>query len=99
MDCPDGARAGATPQDLEDAQFIWRAMLQLDSDEEGDTDNPDRIPGFINEPFWSSVWETLSDQSEAAFRLMRRALPGFLDLVGQELQSIVDQVGHARGIR
>ena len=72
--------------------------MQLDSDEEAETDEPGRMPGFINEPYWSSVWETLNDQSEPAFRLMRRALPGFIHLLGQELQNIVDQVSHRRGI-
>ena len=94
----EGETAESEPQDIEDAQFIWRAMLQLDSDEEAETDEPGRMPGFINEPYWSSVWETLNDQSEPAFRLMRRALPGFIHLLGKELQNIVDQVSHRRGI-
>ena len=94
----EGETAESEPQDIEDAQFIWRAMLQLDSDEEAETDEPGRMPGFINEPYWSSVWETLNDQSEPAFRLMRQALPGFIHLLGQELQNIVDQVSHRRGI-
>ncbi|CAE7808075.1 unnamed protein product [Symbiodinium sp. CCMP2592] len=95
---PFPSAAETEPQDMEDAHFIWRAVLQLESDEECEEAEPQRMPGFINDPVWSNVWETLANQSEPAFRLMRRALPGFLELVGQDLQSIVDQVAYQRGI-
>ncbi|CAE7260755.1 unnamed protein product [Symbiodinium sp. CCMP2592] len=98
VDNPAAWKQGPGVKDMGDAHFIWRAMLQLESDEECEDAEPQRMPGFINDPVWSSVWETLMNQSEPAFRLMRRALPGFLELVGQDLQSIVDQVAHQRGI-
>ena len=58
-----------------DAKFVWRSMLGLESDEDYEDEQPEHMPGFVNEPTWSSVYETLMSHTEADFRTMRAALP------------------------
>ena len=86
------------PMDDLDAKFVWRSMLGLESDEDYEDEQPERMPGFVNEPTWSSVYETLMSHTEAHFRTMRAALPGCMQMIQGGLQSIVDQVSSDRGI-
>eukprot|EP00439_Symbiodinium_sp_Y106_P000708 s4092_g1.t1 len=85
------------PMDDLDAQFIWRSTLQLDSDEEFEDATPTRFPGFINEPVWSSVYETLLQQSVPDYETMKAALPRCMQMIQQDLQAIVDQVSVDHG--
>ena len=81
-----GSRSGEAPpqtgpMDDLDAQFVWRSLLQLDSDEEFEDEHPTRFPGFINEPIWSSVYETLMQQTAEDYETMRAALPRCMHMI------------------
>ena len=97
MSQSSGPPSEQEPMDDLDAQFIWRSMLQLDSDEEFEDATPTRFPGFVNEPVWSSVYETLMQQSVADYETMKAALPRCMQMIQQDLQAIVDQVSVDRG--
>ena len=85
-------------RDEEEPSFLWRTLLGLDTDSDYEDEEPQRMPGFINEPAYSTVFETLMDKSPAEFQVMAEALPNFVGLLSSELHDIVARVGHERGL-
>ena len=86
------------PLDELGASFLWRTLLGLDTDSDYEDEQPQRMPGFINEPAYSTVFETLMDKSPAEFQVMADALPNFVGLLSSELHDIVARVVHERGL-
>ena len=80
------------------ASFLWRSLLGLETDSDYENEEADRMPGFVNEPAYSTVYETLADQPPQAFAAMQESLPRFVELLHNDLQAIVDRVGAERGI-
>ena len=83
--------------DLQDASFQWRAILGWESDEDYEDAEPTRWPGFINDPTWSNVYESLMDMPESHVQQMAVALPETMRLIQQDLLAIVQQVSVDRG--
>ena len=75
------------------ASFLWRSLLGLETDSDYENEEPDRMPGFVNEPAYSTVYETLMDQPPQAFATMQESLPRFVELLHNDLRPIVDRVG------
>ncbi|CAE7872476.1 unnamed protein product [Symbiodinium necroappetens] len=75
-----------------------RTMLRLDTDSDFEDETPMHMPGFLNEPTYSTVYETLQDKTPAEFQTMAAALSNFVGLVHSDLQAIVARVGHERGL-
>ena len=80
------------------AAFLWRTMLGLDTDSDYEDEEPTRMPGFVNEPAHSTVFETLMDKTPEEFALMVSTLPQFIELLHNDLRAITDSVGHQRGL-
>ena len=80
------------------ASFLWRTLLILDTDSDYEDEVPDRMPGFINEPAYSTVYETLMDKNPQEYQAMLEALPHFIGLLQSDLKAILDRVAHDRGL-
>ena len=105
-DCPDPARAAAETEphgELDElgASFLCRTMLGplgLDTDSDYEDEEPSQMPGFVNEPAYSAVYETLMDKTPEKYATMVAALPNFVELLHNDLQAIAARVGHERGL-
>ena len=84
--------------DPQSAQFHWRTILGWDSDDEFEDAQPVRWPGFINDPVWSNVYESLMDLPDHQIQMMAAELPETMRLVQQDLVAIVQQVSIDRNI-
>ena len=80
------------------SSFLWRTLLGLDTDSDYEDEVPDRMPGFINEPRYSAVYETLMDKTPQEYDTMMEALPQFIGLLQADLKAILDRVAHDRGL-
>ena len=85
--------------DPQDASFQWRAILGWESDEDYEDEEPTSWPGFINDPTWSNVYESLMDMPENHVQQMMAALPETMRLIQQDLLAIVQQVSVDRGVQ
>ena len=73
-------------------------MLGLDTDSDYEDEEPSHMPGFVNEPAYSTVYETLMDKPPEEYAMMVAALPNFVELLQSDLQAIAARVGHERGL-
>ena len=94
------AREPEPDEDLDElgASFLWRTLLRLDTDSDFEDETPEHMLGFLNEPTYSTVYETLQDKTPAEFQTMAAALSNFVGLVHSDLQAIVARVAHERGL-
>ena len=68
-EAPESAGEGEELDGL-GAAFLWRTMLGLDTDSDYEDENPTHMPGFLNEPAYSTVYETLMDKSPSEYSTM-----------------------------